>query len=86
MRRILLLTLLIFLVNLPFGYWRAGLRKLSATWFVAIHAPVILIIAMRLALHMPFRVITLPLYVLAFFSGQSVGGWLRRRKTTPIVA
>ena len=86
MRRILLLTLLIFLINLPFGYWRTGLRKLSATWFVAIHAPVVLIIAMRLALHMPFRVITLPLYVLAFCSGQSVGGWLRRRKQAPAAA
>ncbi len=83
MRRILLLTLLIFLVNLPFGYWRAGLRKLSATWFVAIHAPVVLIIAMRLALHLPFRVVTLPLYVLAFFTGQSAGGWLRRRRAAP---
>lgn len=83
MRRILLLTLLIFLVNLPFGYLRAGLRKLSATWFVAIHAPVVLIIAMRLALHLPFRVITLPLYVLAFFTGQSAGGWLRRRQAAP---
>lgn len=29
-----------FLVNVPFGYWRAGVRKFSPAWFVAIHAAV----------------------------------------------
>mgnify|MGYP003399023829 CR=1 FL=1 len=49
-----------FLVNLPFGWWRAGLRKLSPAWFVAIHAPVPIVIGLRWALGLPFRWALLP--------------------------
>ena len=66
------------LLNLPFGYWRAGCRKLSFAWFVAIHVPVILTIGLRLGLGIPFRFVTLPLYVLAFIGGQFLGAWLQR--------
>lgn len=73
----------VFLLNLPFGYWRAGLRKLSAAWFVAIHAPVPLVIALRWALELPFRWGTLPLFVAAYFAGQWAGSRLRGfRKST----
>jgi hypothetical protein len=27
-----------FVVNVPFGYWPAGVRKFSPLWFVAVHA------------------------------------------------
>lgn len=67
-------------VNLPFGYWRAGLRKFSAGWFVAIHAPVPLVIALRWMVGLPFRWETLPLFVAAFFTGQWLGARLRRRR------
>ena len=29
-------ALVVFLLNIPFGYWRIGLRKLSPLWLVAI--------------------------------------------------
>ena len=70
----------IFVINLPFGYWRAGLRKLSPRWFVAIHLPVGLAIALRLATRVPFRFATLPVFVAAFFLGQSAGGRFRPRQ------
>jgi hypothetical protein len=70
---------LIFVVNLPFGYWRAGVRRLSPAWFVAVHAPVVLAIAMRLLAGIPFRLVTLPLFVAAFFAGQMTGGRIRTR-------
>lgn len=69
----------ILLLNLPFGYWRAGLRKLSLAWFLAIHVPVPLAIGLRFALGLPFRLATLPLFVAAFFSGQFLGARIRRR-------
>jgi hypothetical protein len=69
---------LIFVVNLPFGAWRAGLRKLSPAWFVAIHLPVVLVIGMRILMGVPFRLVTLPLYVAAFFLGQLAGARARR--------
>ena len=69
----------ILLLNLPFGYWRAGLRRLSLPWFLAIHLPVPLAIGLRWALGLPFRLATLPLFVAAFFGGQVLGARLRGR-------
>ena len=74
-----LVTTGVFVLNLPFGYWRAGLRKLSAAWFVAIHAPVPLVVAMRWAADLPFRWATLPVFVAAYFAGQFFGARLGRR-------
>jgi len=73
------ILVLVFLLNLPFGYWRAGLRKLSPAWFVAIHAPVPLVILLRLGFHLPFRWTTLPVFVAAYFAGQAAGARLRVR-------
>ena len=67
------IAFLIFVMNLPFGAWRARLRKLSPAWFVAIHLPVVLAIGMRILIGVPFRLVTLPLYVAAFFLGQLTG-------------
>jgi hypothetical protein len=72
----------IFLINLPFGYWRAGLRKLSVPWFIAIHAPVPLVIALRFALGLPFSWTNLPFFVAAYFAGQAVGVRVARRRRT----
>ena len=77
---------LTFLVNLPFGYWRAGLRKLSPTWFVAIHAPVPLVVALRYAFGLSFRWAFLPLFVAAFFGGQRVGALWRQRRAALEIA
>ena len=64
------------LINVPFGFWRAGVRKLSPPWFAAVHVPVALAIAFRLAIGLPLRLATLPLFVGAFIAGQSLGGRL----------
>jgi len=75
--------LVTFAINLPFGYWRGGLRKFSPAWFVAIHAPVPLVIALRFLLGLPFRWGALPLFVAAYFGGQFVGNRLRLRAARP---
>ena len=59
-----------FLLNVPFGYWRAGVRKFSPTWFVAVHAAVPLVVGLRFALGIPFRWAVLPLFVIAYFGGH----------------
>ncbi len=67
----------IFLINLPFGYWRAGVRKFSLPWFLAVHIPVPLAIGLRLLVHLGWRLTLLPIWMGAFFAGQFLGGKLR---------
>lgn len=64
---------------MPFGYWRAGTRKFSPAWFVAVHAPVPLIIVLRMASGLGFRPTTIPVMVGAYFLGQFLGSVWRRR-------
>ena len=67
-------------INLPCGYWRAGVRKFSPQWFLAVHAAVPMVIALRFALGLPFRWKMLPFFVAAYFGGQYVGSRLRLRR------
>jgi hypothetical protein len=73
-----IVALLILLLNLPFGFWRAGVRRFSPSWFVAVHAPVPLAIALRFLVGVGWRMRLLPLFVGAFFVGQFLGGRARR--------
>ena len=70
-------ALLVFLINLPFGYWRASVRKLSTQWFLAVHLPVPLVIALRIFSGLGWQLISFPVLVGAFFLGQFVGGKVR---------
>jgi hypothetical protein len=80
---IAIVALLILLLNVPFGFWRAGVRKFSPAWFVAVHAPVPLAIGLRLASGLGWRLSALPLFVGAFFAGQFLGGRLRLARGRP---
>ena len=71
-----------FVINVPFGYWRAGVRKFSPQWFLAVHAAVPMVIALRFALGLRFRWKMLPFFVAAYFGGQFAGSWLRLRRAT----
>jgi hypothetical protein len=64
-------------LNLPFGFWRAGVRKFSPAWFLAVHAPVPMIVGLRLAAGLGWRLSTFPVLVGAFFGGQLLGGLIR---------
>ena len=72
---VLLLCLGAMVLNLPFGYWRAGTRKFSWQWFVAVHAPVPLIVAVRLISGISWEAI--PLVFTSDIAGQIFGGMLR---------
>ena len=64
---------LTFLVNLPFGFWRAAQRKLSFKWFLFIHLPIPLVVAFRYMFHLGFQLYTYPFLIFAFFFGQFLG-------------
>jgi hypothetical protein len=74
----------IALVNLPFGYWRAGVRKFSPAWFVAVHAPVPIAVGLRFAVGLGFRLATLPIFIAAYFAGQLFGARFRRSPAPPL--
>ncbi len=80
MTRLLWVALGVFVLNLPFGYWRAGVRKFSRAWFLAVHSPVPLVVALRLASGIGWHLSSVPFLVAAFFGGQFVGGRVRGAK------
>jgi len=69
-------AILVFLLNIPFGYWRANVGKLSRQWFLAVHIPVPFVIALRIASGLGWAFYTFPVLVGAFFLGQLAGGLL----------
>ena len=71
------LALTVALVNVPFAYWRAGTKKLSLPWFVAVHAPVPIVVVLRLAAGVTWRLSAFGVLAGAFFTGQYAGGVLR---------
>jgi hypothetical protein len=75
---LLVVALAVFLLNLPFGYWRAGAKKFSWQWICAIHLPVPLVIAIRIFSGLGWQFITFPVLIIAFFAGQFAGSLIRR--------
>lgn len=78
MPRLLTVTLVVGLLNLPFGFWRAGAERFSRSWILAVHAPVPLVVAVRLLSGLGWHLATFPILMAAFFAGQFVGGRVRR--------
>lgn len=68
---------IVLTINLPFGFWRASVRKFTLPWILAVHLPVPLVIAVRYASGLGWHLITFPVLIGAFFTGQFVGGKLR---------
>ncbi|MEJ2594422.1 MAG: hypothetical protein P8100_04705 [bacterium] len=69
-------SLLILLLNIPFGYWRIHVPKFSWQWVLAIHIPVPFIITLRIFTSVGFAWYTYLFMVTAFFLGQQIGSWL----------
>ena len=78
MSLLLFISVLVFLINVPFGSWRARVPARSRQWFLAVHLPVPLVIALRVFSGLGFQPASFPLVVGAFFLGQYVGGKLPR--------
>jgi hypothetical protein len=68
---------LVFLLNLPFGYWRASSKKFSARWMLAAHLPVPLAVALVIFSGARWKPMSFPALVVAYVLGQFVGGKVR---------
>lgn len=72
-------AILVFILNLPFGYWRANTKKFSIYWFLAIHLPIPIVVLIRIKSQIGFVWYTYPILVGAFFLGQRVGYLIHKR-------
>jgi len=72
------IMLLVFLINLPFGYIRGNAQKFSMKWIMAIHIPVPFVFLMRIFSGLNYTVI--PLLVLSDIAGQIAGAKLRKQR------
>ncbi len=79
MSELWVVAFIVAVINLPFGWWRAGVRKFSLSWILAVHAPVPIVVALRFASGLGFAFVTFPVLIGAYFTGQLLGGRLRRR-------
>ena len=70
---LLLAVCIDFLINIPFGYWRANVKRFSLEWFLSIHIPIPFIILVRIYTGIGFEFITYPIMIIAFFLGQLAG-------------
>lgn len=68
-----LFYILIFIINVPFGYLRALSSKYSLAWFATIHIPVIISIYLRYIMGIEYYFFTLLSSILIFFFGQWSG-------------
>jgi hypothetical protein len=68
---------LVFLLNLPFGYWRASTKKFSGRWMLAALVPVAPVVALIIFSGMRWKLLSLPVLVGAYVLGQFVGGKVR---------
>lgn len=75
-----IVAILVYLINMPFGFWREGVRKFSIYWFLAVHLPVPMVVFLRFAFELGFAWHTYPIMIGAFFFGQFTGARIRRAR------
>ncbi|MDP2726793.1 MAG: hypothetical protein Q8P59_04560 [Dehalococcoidia bacterium] len=81
---------MVLVMNLPFGYWRANVDRFSPGWFLAIHLPIPLVVALRIFFGLGWQPVTILVLVAAFFVGQLLGTrihvWWRKRARVPVTS
>ncbi|MCZ7382626.1 MAG: hypothetical protein O8C64_13780 [Candidatus Methanoperedens sp.] len=71
------LMLVVFLINLPFGYVRGNAARFSKKWMMAVHIPVPFVFLLRIFSGLGLAAI--PFLVISDIAGQIAGGKLRKR-------
>ena len=76
--KILLISVVCLLVNIPMGMMRERSRKFSLQWMLWVHASIPLIIALRIGLHLHW--IAIPINIASAVLGQFIGGAPEKKK------
>jgi hypothetical protein len=77
---LVLAAVTVFLLNIPFGYWRNNVKKFSLQWVLAIHIPVPFVVLLRIYGGIGFEFITYPIIIGAFFLGQLTGAYIYNKR------
>ncbi|HIE58803.1 MAG TPA: hypothetical protein EYP82_02470 [Hydrogenothermaceae bacterium] len=72
--KIIVLSLLSYILNIPFGYFRAPLKKFSLLWFVCVHAAIPIIVAFRVFFNVSIKFA--PIFIFFAILGQITGSKL----------
>ncbi|MBI4688285.1 MAG: hypothetical protein HY756_11005 [Nitrospirae bacterium] len=72
-----IVAVIVVILNVPFGYWRANTPSRSLQWFLAIHVPVAVVVTLRIFANIGWQFFTFPVLIGAFSLGQLLGGRLR---------
>lgn len=78
MTKIFIVSILVIILNIPFGYWRANVKRFSLQWYLSVHIPVPFIIALRIFSEIGFSWYTYVFLVSAFFIGQKIGSFIHK--------
>jgi len=78
--KLLILSVIIIILNIPFGYWRSNVKRFTLQWILAVHIPVIIVIALRFLVHVGFAWYTFVFLITAFFLGQNIGAYIHNHK------
>lgn len=81
--KIALVLIFAFLVNLPFGWLRRNERKFTFKWWLYIHLPIPLIIALRIWLDIQPWQLWVPIIIATAVVGQVVGARLKLNPHLP---
>ena len=86
--RLFLIASIVYLLNIPFGYWRENVKKFSLQWALSIHLPIPFIVLLRIYGGIGFKFITYPVLVGAFILGQFTGAfiykWRLKKENLPL--
>ncbi|MBI4003814.1 MAG: hypothetical protein HY353_02225 [Candidatus Omnitrophica bacterium] len=77
--KILVVSVVCLLVNIPLGVMRERSRKFSLAWIFWVHASIPLIIALRIVLHLPW--IAIPINIASAVLGQIIGAARHRKRS-----
>ena len=72
------LKVVVFLINLPFGYWRLSAPRFSRHWMMAVHIPVPFVFFFENIIRFWVERYTT---MFSFAAGQFTGGKLRKFDT-----
>ncbi len=70
---LVVVALIVFLINVPFGMLRSKHEKFTLMWWLYIHIPVPFVIFLRVYSDIGFALYTYPILIAAFFIGQLTG-------------